>query len=488
MIPSILVVDDEPDLLEICREALGDQGLKLLTAKNGLEALNILCQSPVDVVVSDMRMPKMGGMELLAKIHEMGLDTDVIVLTGYGTVENAVDCVKMGAANYLLKPFRIEELLGAITKALKERELRQQQRQAGNLARMLQFSDALCQVADMRSLLKEFLGQIKETFHPDGIALFLDGTTGQGLSRYLLIGPYFKDNHSARGWFEGFAQNLLVRSRPVLLDRALLGQAFGSQAQAKAPPNSAMGVAVAGANRPVGVVVALRTDKRPAYGMKDLQLLTLFSSHAAMCLESHQACRRLQDMNREMIYSYVSAVEAKDFYTRGHSERVSAYAADLGTALKLPNCEVELLRTAGMLHDIGKIGVPDQILNKPDQLDPEEVAIMRQHTAIGRNILCKVKSLEDVLPIVYHHHERMDGRGYPDGLRGEDIPFLARVLSVVDGFEAMTSHRAYHQARTPEQARAILAQGAGTQWDAQAVTALFDLLDKDQSRSLAHAG
>lgn len=476
--PVILLVDDEPDLLDICREAL-DGGFDVRTARNGLEALAVLTRDPVDLVISDLRMPHMGGMDLLARIGEMDVDTDVIVLTGYGTVENAVECVQMGAANYLLKPFRIEQLLAAVTKALSERDLRRQQNRVGNLARMIAFSDALTGQEDMRSVLKEFLGQVRDTFSPDGIALFLDGETGRDLGRYLLIGPYFKENPPARRWFEQFAQHLVVRGRPVLLDKTLLAQAFGSCGTACALPGSAMGAAVTGGGRPAGVVVSLRTDKHLAYTLSDLQLFTLFSSHAAMCFESHRACRKLRDVNREMVYSYVSAVEAKDRYTRGHSERVSALASLTGQGLGLPRRDLELLRTAGMLHDIGKIGVPDHILNKPGALTGDELAVMRRHAAVGRDILSKVKSLEDVVPIIYHHHERVDGRGYPDGLAGDAIPRLARVVSVVDGFEAMTSDRAYHKARSLGEALAILQAGAGTQWDPDAVAVLASLVEKD---------
>jgi len=476
---AILVVDDEQELLDISQETLGNGSRHILTARNGAEALAILRRGGVDLVISDLRMPEMGGMELLRQIQALGLDTDVIILTGYSSAENAVECVKLGAANYLLKPYRIEQLLEAVDKALRERALRNGQARVGNLSRMLVFNNALAGKENLKALFKEFVAQVHETFAPDGVVLFFTGAAEKMLGRHLVVGPYFKDNPSARGWFEEFSHNLLERGRAMLLDQTILGTALGPLCHAVAAPGSAMGVVIPGGNGPMGVVAPLRLAHRQAYTWENLQLLTLFATHLALCLDTHRAVQSLRDTNQEMIHSFVSAVEAKDTYTRGHSDQVSVYAAQLGEALSLPSRELDLLRTAGMLHDIGKIGVPDHILNKPDRLTHEELVIMRRHAATGRSILSKVQTLQDVLPIVYHHHEHVDGGGYPAGLRGEDIPFLARVISVADGYEAMTSDRAYHRARTPREAQAILAAGAGSQWDARVVEAWLAIVREE---------
>ncbi|GAB6038312.1 response regulator [Fundidesulfovibrio butyratiphilus] len=474
--PVILLADDEPELADVCREALSGITDRILVANDGMRAYDMLREGGVDLLLSDLRMPGMGGMELLSRIRSTGVDTDVIVLTGYGTLENAVECVKLGAVNYLLKPFRIGELLGAVDKALRERALRRQQKRVGNLSTMLRFSGVLSEQADLRSLVKEFLAQVREVFEPDGMVMFLTGETRRQVGQHVLVGPFFRKNEAARGWFGQFAASLLERGRPMLLDQALLRQALGPLAGTVAAPVSAISAVVGAGPASAGVVVAVRGEGRLPYTLDQLQLLTLFSAHTALCLESCRACQTLRAMNREMVHSFVSAVEAKDPYTRGHSERVSEFAALLGQALGLPKVETDLLRTAGMLHDIGKIGVPDLILNKPDSLEYGELVIMRQHAEIGRNILRNVSSLEDVLPAIFHHHEHLDGRGYPMGLVGSEIPLAARIISVADGYEAMTSNRAYHPARTPAEASDILRQGAGAQWDPQIVDAWLDVL------------
>ncbi|MFZ5426935.1 MAG: HD domain-containing phosphohydrolase [Thermodesulfobacteriota bacterium] len=474
--PRIMLVDNESGLLDVCAETLEDMASEIIQASDGLEAIARLEQEAFDIVISDLMMPGAGGVEVLKAAARLRPGTDVIVVTGYGTIGSAVECVKLGAVNYLLKPFKVEDLRAAVSKAVEERSFRRRNQKQGNLSRMLSLNTALNTPGDVKALIKEFLAQIKEAFAPDGIAFFAGGTADLGIGSQILIGPYFREHPSVRIWFETLAGSVASKGRPLLLEEKLLRQAFGNGGNGPAP-RSAIGAAVGNNGGPRGAVVALRASDSPGYTLDDLNLLTLFAAHASLCFESRSACARLKSANDEIVYSLVHAVEAKDTYTRGHSERVSRYAVKLAKALGLAGHEVELVRKAGVLHDIGKIGVPDRILNKKGPLAGDEMPAMRQHPSIARTILGKVESLSDVLPIVYHHHERFDGSGYPSGLKGEEIPFLARLISVVDGFEAMTSDRAYHSARSVETAREILLGGAGTQWDGDIVKAWIRLLD-----------
>ena len=481
--PRIMLVDDEPALLEVCTESLADMASDIVCAPGGLDAMELLRKQSFDLIISDLRMPGVSGLELIRAASGLAPGTDIIVLTGYGTIDSAVECVRMGAVNYLLKPFKVEELRAAVSKALHERALRLGQEKTGHLSRMLALNTALTGQQESKALLREFLSQVKKAFSPDGIAFFAHEAGDFGLESAALIGPYFRDNPGVRSWFESLAGSIAVKGRPMLVETQLLREAFGSEGEGSVP-TSAMGAAVgtasAGRDRdagPCGAVVALRANGAAPYTLDDLKLLTLFAAHASLCFESRKACARLKSINDEIVFSLVHAVEAKDTYTRGHSDRVSRYAAKLARSLGMAPEEVELVRTAGMLHDIGKIGVPDSILNKPGPLTVGELPTMRQHPAIARTILDKVESLGAVLPIVYHHHESFDGSGYPDGLRGENIPYLARLISVVDGFEAMTTDRAYHRARSIREATEILIGGSGSQWDPDMVRAWIAILD-----------
>ena len=167
------------------------------------------------------------------------------------------------------------------------------------------------------------------------------------------------------------------------------------------------------------------------------------------------------------------AFESRDPYTGDHCSRLAGYAAYLGNAFGLGHRENDVLRLGAALHDIGKIVVPDEILKKPDKLTPAEFAIIKQHCYQGGQICKRVTALRDSFPIVYHHHERWDGRGYPDGLKGERIPFGARIVAAVDAYDAMTSDRPYRTAMEDEDARAILRDGAGSQWDPAVIEKLL---------------
>ncbi|WP_223299319.1 HD-GYP domain-containing protein [Paenibacillus darwinianus] len=179
-----------------------------------------------------------------------------------------------------------------------------------------------------------------------------------------------------------------------------------------------------------------------------------------------------ENMNNLLIQSYfttlAAALDARDPYTAGHSERVARYAMDIGRLSDLSERELDMLKKTALLHDIGKIGVRDTVLLKEGKLTEEEFEIIKLHPALGEKILRQIEpaeAMKDILPGVRSHHERYDGRGYPDGLAGEDIPLTGRIIAIADSFDAMTSDRPYRKGMTAEKALQILEEGQGTQWD-----------------------
>lgn len=469
----LLVVDDEPGLVAVLCETLAGLGHEVRAAADGAEALRVLGSEPVDLVISDLRMPRMDGMELLESAAGRGLDANFIFLTGYGTVENAVECMRLGAADYLLKPFRLEVLAAAVGKALAEREIREESCRADGMSAMRAVSEAARPDADPADLLRAFLVQVREVFRPEGMALMLFN----GRAHRTVSGSLLKSDPAAVGWLAALAERLARSGQSKLIEPRLL-------LQAKGVPEALRGAWVmaaplsGGSAAGCGAAVVVRGPAGPGYGPQDLRMFSVLSAHAALSLEGLCACRRLRDLNMEVVLSHVRAVEAKDPYTCGHSERVGEYAVRLGRVLGLGDPDLEVLRAAGYLHDVGKIGVPDRVLAKPGPLSSVEVELMRRHPVLGRDILCRVTTLRPALPAIEHHHERCDGAGYPGGLKAGDIPFLARVVSVVDAYEAITSDRAYQPARSDAEARRILARGAGSQWDREMVQAWLALLDQ----------
>ena len=192
----------------------------------------------------------------------------------------------------------------------------------------------------------------------------------------------------------------------------------------------------------------------------------------------------LKEKNEELEKAYLESVEtlrytveAKDSYTRGHSDRVSEFSVLLGKHLGLSEDDLRILRIGGLFHDIGKIGVPDSVLLKDGKLTDDEYSEIKNHPSIGKQILSNATIFKDMIPIVYHHHERYDGAGYPKGLKGEEIPYLARITAVADTFDAMTSNRSYRNALPLEVVRSEIEKCSGTQFDPNIAKVFLDIID-----------
>jgi len=324
---KILVVDDELGPRESLKLILQDRH-EVSTANNGDQALACLDQAEYDLVILDIRMPGINGIDLLAEVKKRAPDTEVVMITAYASVETATNALRHGALDYLIKPFDRQSVLDVVEKGLSRR-------------------------AHSRNM-KNKLHQLQ------------------------------------------------------LVNRALVE-------------------------------------------------------------EIERATRNIQRHFLETVSSLVAAVDAKDSYTKSHQRRVVTFALLLGTELGLSIREMGLLRQAAILHDIGKIGVPEQILRKRASLTPEEFGIIKQHPVVGAQILSPVQFLQDVVPLVLHHHERYDGTGYPDGLKGLAIPLGARIITIADAVDAMLSDRPYAAAKTVAQVREQLRLFAGTQFDPQLV-------------------
>jgi putative nucleotidyltransferase with HDIG domain len=202
--------------------------------------------------------------------------------------------------------------------------------------------------------------------------------------------------------------------------------------------------------------------------------LALFVAPLIVARQVYQRYIQLREAYADTIRSLIGVLEAKDPYTRGHSERVAGYAVAAGRQLGLDAVALERLERAALLHDLGKIAVSRSILVKPDRLSDGEYDAIRRHPQTGAEFVARVPSLQDIVPLVRYHHEWYDGRGYCSGLSGDDIPQLARVLSVADAFDAMTTARPYRPARTPEEGVAELIRASGTQFDPDVVTCFID--------------
>ncbi len=223
----------------------------------------------------------------------------------------------------------------------------------------------------------------------------------------------------------------------------------------------------------LGRMIAVRSIEQSEFGTIEADLMRSTSMMLGAHLINQRQYREMQQMFEGTIQSLVSALDAKDAYTCGHSSRVADLAVELAERLNFDSDHIATIRMAGILHDIGKIGVEDSVLRKPGQLTDEEFEKIKQHPVLGYEILQGIRQFRKILPAVRHHHESWDGTGYPDGLCGESIPRDAQVLAVADAFDAMTSDRPYRTGMPLEKVITIFEKGRGSQWAADVVDVLL---------------
>lgn len=234
-------------------------------------------------------------------------------------------------------------------------------------------------------------------------------------------------------------------------------------------------------DKAVGVLAVGTRRPGESYSKDEVEMFKNFAAQAAVSIENVRLYQRLQETHIGTISSLAAAIEARDPYTVGHSARVTQYAVAIAESMMLGSEEVEEIRLASLLHDLGKIGVPDHILNKAGRLNEEEYTAIKMHPALSMRIIEPLPHLENLIPIIYHHHERYDGQGYIEGKVGENIPLGARIIAVADAYEAMTSDRPYRSALAPDEARLELRRNSGSQFDPTVVDHFLTLLEKQAS-------
>jgi putative nucleotidyltransferase with HDIG domain len=356
----ILIVDDDAGPRESLNMILKPFYIIYL-ASNGEEALAMVKQYPIDLVVLDLKMPGLQGTDILKEIKRQHSDIEIIVLTGYGSLKSAVESIRYGAADYLLKPFNVAEIISVINKTLHKKKV----------------------YDDLKGFLKE-LGQ--------AVGMDADPTT---------VKQDLKEHH-----------DLLQRVKTLVTKP--LADGTGS-------PN-------------------------------------------VRCLD--------------FVKVLTDTLDKKDPYTYGHSSRVNYYANLIAQKLDLSQSELDNLQIGAFLHDIGKVGIENKIITKEGKFDDKELKIARRHPEIGTELVGPIGLPHQVTSVIRHHHEFYDGTGYPDGLKGEAIPLLARIVSLAEVFDAMVSNRPYRKALPLDEAIKEIKRCSGTQFDPKLVDILLRLVEE----------
>jgi len=342
---NILVIDDEKTMCNLLKDSLSEQGYNVTTTQKAKDGLQHARNSLFDLVITDLKMPKIDGIGIIRRIKEFDTDNMVIVITGYPSFETVREALRLGAYDYITKPFNLEEISFIVKRAVEFRRLQ--------LANKKLMKDLEEENIILEKKVEERTGDLKKLYH------------------------------------------------------------------------------------------------------------------------------NMQSAYMATVKALAQTIDAKDHYTHSHSQNVTKYAVAIAKEMGFSQREVHTLREACQLHDLGKIGIHDYILNKSEKLTQEEWEKIRSHSLRGAEILEPLTFLDKVIILIRQHHERYDGTGYPNRLKGEEIKLGARIIAVADAFDAMTSERPYRKAYSKEYTISKLKETSGTQFDPQIVKAFLEVLKKE---------
>ena len=500
---TILFVDDEESILSVSSEYFQRKGYQTRTASTGVEALKILSRETIDCCFTDINMPKMNGLELAERIRNHDNTMPVIVMTGYPSLENTIQTIKNGVVDFLIKPVNLKQMELSVQRVMQQRKmfvenvlLKKEVEGKQRLERLNQ--ELMVKVKELNTLNKimsQFtaIGSSNDVFkRAVDIACSISNADMTGFyvindavqepvqvaSSVLSCGPAATpdlknvckvQSVSPAGNFKSLSSGLIMEvvsdQIPLLISQNTANN--GLPAEIK----SAMIVPLKIREKVFGVLTAVVNQGQNRFSEKDLYYLSFLAQSAAQAIENLALYENIYENLFATLYAFVKAVEARDLYTQQHSSRVTGLSIVLGKQLGCSKEELDVLNFAGHLHDIGKIGIRDEILLKPGKLTNDEFEKIKDHPVIGANILEQLGLWERERQIIRCHHERFDGTGYPDGIKQDEIPFLALILSVADVYDAMASDRAYRKKMADEVILKIINDGIGSQFDPDVVAA-----------------
>ena len=466
--PSILVVDDSNLLRGILREELEAEGWEVHVAEEGRPALEMARDLRPDVILLDVVLPDIDGYEVCRTIK--GDDATghipVVMLSSRNELKDKLAGFEAGADDYLAKPFFTKELLARLRTNLRVRDALESSRRLGQfyLEMLFGIGSAITSPFKVEDEVDIILRQALVAVHARrGSILLLDPEQGE----LTVKGVHGYDGRGG----PAHGQRFRISDKLPLLAPDAPDAPLGIKMYEDASRKTVFVPMVAKERLTGGIEIDLEgRDRR--FSANDQKLLYALASQAAIFIENARLERDVRSMFLSIIVSMASAVDAKDAYTHGHSLRVARVGLLLAQELGLPRERMEPLLLSGILHDVGKIAIPDDILKKPQRLDKEQFEIMKSHPLAGAKLLAHIPALAEVIPGIRHHHENWDGTGYPDGLAGENIPLAGRLILIGDAFDAMTTDRVYRKGMPVSLALGEIHKFAGTQFDPTLVARL----------------
>ena len=452
---KILVVDDEQMNRMSTKFILSKAGYEVTEAASGEDGIERLKKEKIDLMLLDVEMPKMSGVETLQVIrgHDEFYGLKVFFLTASESEKDMADAIRLGAGGYIKKPCQPEELIKAVDSAFSE----------DSKPMLLAVDDE----AMNRMMIERIFGreyQITAKEDGEGALQWLEDHTPD-----IILLDYVMPGKNGEEVFGEILNTEKLSGIPVVFltaddDRETERRLFsmGAMDFIRKPFDAE--------------IVRARVDR-----ITELRKLQGFLQ-SEVDRKTNDVTRMLSKLRRlsgQIVLALSGAVDAKDAYTNGHSHRVAEYSRELAKRMGKDDEQVNDIYYAAMLHDVGKIGIPGSIINKPDRLTDEEFNTIKSHTTTGAKILTTISEMP-VLSIGAHwHHERYDGKGYPDGLSGENIPEIARIICVADCYDAMSSNRSYRKVLPQDIVRSEIQKGKGTQFDPEIADIMLQMIDED---------
>jgi len=478
----ILVVDDEQVIREILADFLSMEGYSVRTAENGILALEELDRSHYDLVLSDLKMPQMGGLEFLGEVRERAPSIITIIMTGFGTVESAIDAMKQGAYDYILKPFKVEDVVLTVRRGLEKRKLQAENLRLKEAISLYKVSEAIAASLSLQQILRTVVDSTIHEVGADEVIILLRDNLGNFVERCRELSPAIEHPPLGIELNLGALQSYFQEDRPLRAHGTKTMPYLNTVHNTRIQSLTVTTFRIRGDI--VGYLCALSYTRGKRFDEGQRKLLSIVANRAAAAIENANLYENLKATFHQTIQGLASAIDTMDRYTAGHSDRVAAYSRELAVAMRLSDADIELIRQSAFMHDIGKIGCMIN-LNKAEKLTYDEYEEFKKHPVYGKEILGPITFLNPLIPGVYLHHERWDGRGYPLGIRGEEIPLMARVISVADTYDAMTSDRAYRKALPHKVAVDEILRCAGTQFDPEPARLFEDAIQRFRAERIA---
>jgi len=482
---KILVVDDEEIILTVFREYLeATKNYTVLTTTDGFEALEIIKNEEIDCCFTDISMPRLDGLELTKRIHLHDNTIPVIIMTGNPSMDNAIETLKNGVVDFLTKPIKMDQLHNIINKVMMERSLfvdnillKEEAQKNRKLLGINQELQQKIKEVETTNLVLQQLDQVKTSKDLFNTLVQLSGEITscdeahfciftQKMTSPEIITSFVRDKDKAVA-NAGFVEKDIVKK---VADDGMPFLIRGNNGN-----GSVMAIPLKIRSKVFGILSLLIRAGRGHFSEKDLYFSNFLAQKASFSIENLALYENIYENLFSTLYAFVETIEARDPYTKQHSTRVSSYAMSIARAIGCSQESINELNVSGNLHDIGKIGIPDSILLKPGRLTDDEYEVIKKHPVIGSNIIGHFNMWSSEENIIRHHHERWDGRGYPDNLREEEIPFLSRILSVSDVYDALTSDRSYRRRMEEDTALNIIIENAGSQFDPEIVEVFLKL-------------